>query len=386
MKHFFLFLFSLLILTSCVSKVVIVKNQYYPNGKIQLSAETVKNESHGITKEYNEEGELLYEYTFEKGQLNGITKKYPIDKEEFPELSYVEILFENGKKISYQAFYESGKLLEDGKFLNEETHGKVTQYYETGEKWKESVYTRGKSAEQLVFQKTGELLLIGETFDNKFNGKVTEYNKDGTIEIIYNYKDDKPHGRAVRYITEDTYQICEYQKGELLYCRTFDNGSDKLLEYIPYQNFVKQGVGFEYDTDGKDTVRAIHFNADTAVKAVYRNANNNIEMVVLFVSNKPNGIATRYFDNGKIKSQLNLVNDTLQGVSKSFYETGEIENEEHYVNGLREGISKKYYKNGQVQYIYLFKNDKLNGESSYYSFSGELIETMNFVDGIAQEH
>jgi antitoxin component YwqK of YwqJK toxin-antitoxin module len=333
MKTIFPFFLSIFILTSCLSKAIIVKNQYYPNGKVKLASEMVKNKPHGTTKEYNETGTLLYEYNFENGVLNGITKQYYFDNEDLPNVNYAEIVFVNGVRTSYEAFYKSGKLFEKGNYLNDELHGKMTQYYETVEKWVECMYDNGKSKEQLIFFKTGELLQKGETINGEYNGEVTQYYKDGTTEIIFNYKDNEHNGLAIKYLDEDTYQICEYQIGNLLYCRIFDNATDKLLEYVPFDNFLRHGIGYEYYSTGFDTLRTVYFDSDTVIKTISFYENKQAERIIPFVNNIPYGIVIEYHENGNIRMELNIVKDVQQGITKSYFETGELEWEENYLDG-----------------------------------------------------
>ena len=69
-----------------------------------------------------------------------------------------------------------------------------------------------------------------------------------------------------------------------------------------------------------------------------------------------------YFDNGQLKEQIPLKNNTLNGEYEAFYESGQLRAQGIYKNGKMTGSWKYWYLNGQ-----------LLSEASYND-EGELID------------
>jgi antitoxin component YwqK of YwqJK toxin-antitoxin module len=60
-------------------------------------------------------------------------------------------------------------------------------------------------------------------------------------------------------------------------------------------------------------------------------------------SNTTDGVKKYYRKNGKLKTELTILNGKRNGVAKNFYENEKISLEMNYVEGKRQGTSKNFF-------------------------------------------
>jgi len=72
---------------------------------------------------------------------------------------------------------------------------------------------------------------------------------------------------------------------------------------------------------------------------------------------KKEGVITKYYENGKIKSESNYINWKMHGEVKGWYESGEIWSLGYYENDVPVGVTREWYKNGQLEIEYNWKNN-----------------------------
>jgi TonB family protein len=94
------------------------------------------------------------------------------------------------------------------------------------------------------------------------------------------------------------------------------------------------------------------------------------------------GSVKTFYDNGKLKSEINYSNNIRDGEAKFYYENGDIKVEENYVNGKIEGLVKKYKPGGMLQEVFNIENGRREGPTSIYDSSGIYLTDINFENGI----
>jgi antitoxin component YwqK of YwqJK toxin-antitoxin module len=60
------------------------------------------------------------------------------------------------------------------------------------------------------------------------------------------------------------------------------------------------------------------------------------------------GIARKYYENGKIKNEIPYKNGEIHGIVKTYYENGILRQEENILSGKREGITRLFTLGGTV--------------------------------------
>jgi len=91
-------------------------------------------------------------------------------------------------------------------------------------------------------------------------------------------------------------------------------------------------------------------------------------------------VQVKKYDNGKVKSKVNIKNGKRNGLAKGFYKDGALKYETHFKNDKREGLSKAYFKTGKIKSEQNFKGGLLNGISKKYHKNGKLKSEFTFKD------
>ena len=77
---------------------------------------------------------------------------------------------------------------------------------------------------------------------------------------------------------------------------------------------------------------------------------------------KPDDIKTTYYENGQLKSTVQLnENGERNGTWESYYKTGQLKNKGEYKNGEQEGVWEEYYKDGEQKSKEEYKNGMQEG-------------------------
>ena len=92
-------------------------------------------------------------------------------------------------------------------------------------------------------------------------------------------------------------------------------------------------------------------------------------------------IVREYFDNGRIKSEIEAKGSLRQGITKNYSKTGTLLSEINYVNNKKEGPSVNYYASGKIHTRLMYKNDLKDGESIWYYESGKVFRINPFKNG-----
>jgi len=101
--------------------------------------------------------------------------------------------------------------------------------------------------------------------------------------------------------------------------------------------------------------------------------NGKVKSKVNIKNGKRSGLAKGYYKDGSLKYETLFKNDKRDGLSKGYFKSGKLKSEQNYKNGLLNGISKKYYKSGKLKSKFTFEDDlPLSGTA--YSKDGEEIK------------
>lgn len=93
------------------------------------------------------------------------------------------------------------------------------------------------------------------------------------------------------------------------------------------------------------------------------------------------GTTKNYSKTGVLLSQVNYVNNKKDGPAINYYASGKVHTKLMYKNGLKEGESIWYYKSGKVFRINPFKNGKLNGTQKFYFENGNIMAEVPYMNG-----
>ena len=81
-------------------------------------------------------------------------------------------------------------------------------------------------------------------------------------------------------------------------------------------------------------------------------------------------IEKEYYDNGKLKYEIQKFNNKIDGYTKYWNEDGYILNEVNYSNGLLHGEWKEYHLSGNLKYSITYQYGLKDGYELWYYDNG----------------
>lgn len=163
-----------------------------------------------------------------------------------------------------------------------------------------------------------------------------------------------------------------------------DNGSNtaKLAdgEMIP---LLPANAQLEPLNDGSGLVKSTVYAGDRIVEqGYYQNGyrvgvyttfharNGFIASMTGYVSGKKHGQSTILDERGQVQELFTYSNDILHGQYIMFNRT-RMKEKKNYLNGAVDGVAEKYYPNGKIMERASYSNGKLNGISRWYDQQGK---------------
>ena len=185
-----------------------VQNEYYPDGKIKISAMFRNGIPEGIKREFNSDGIVEKSYLYKNGILigegivkedgdrDGPWKDYYNDGKLKSEGNY-----DNGKQTGLWKYYhQNGKIEQTGKFNKQgKPDGTWKWYFDTGQLLKEENYRNGlREGLSAQYDETGQVVEEGEFVNGNEDGPWFE--KSGDNYIRGTYRDGLRNGMWYNYI------------------------------------------------------------------------------------------------------------------------------------------------------------------------------------------
>lgn len=243
-----------------------VVNEYYPDGKVKVSAMFRNGIPEGIKREFNPEGNIEKGFLYRNGILiaEGITKedgnRDGYWKEFFPDGSLrSDGKYDNGKQVGdWKYYHENGKIEQLGKFSKQgKPEGIWKWYFETGQLLKEENYSNGlKDGMMTEFDEAGKLIQEGEYVNGLEEGIWFEII--GDCYMRGTYRDGLRNGSWLHYylITRDSKTdsipsfkgnfVDDNPDGKHLFY--WDNG--KVKDEGLFVMGKKEGEWYKYNYDG----------------------------------------------------------------------------------------------------------------------------------------
>ncbi|MDD4602380.1 MAG: hypothetical protein PHF97_01060 [Bacteroidales bacterium] len=243
-----------------------IQNEYYPDGKIKISAMFRNGIPEGIKREYDTLGRVQRSFLYQNGiiigegivkddgERDGYWKEFYSDGSLKSEGNYDQgkqtgewkYYHSNGKTEqlgrfnkqgkpvgNWKWYFDSGKILKTESYHNGLHDGLSTTYDESGKVVEEGAYVNGKEDGEW-FEQIGDTYVKGNYRDGMRNGMWTYYflniQEAKTDSLIYfkgNFVEDNPDGKHVYY---------------------WDNG--KVRDEGSYMMGKKEGEWLKYNYDG----------------------------------------------------------------------------------------------------------------------------------------
>jgi antitoxin component YwqK of YwqJK toxin-antitoxin module len=191
-----------------------------------------------------------------------------------------------------------------------------------------------------------------------------------------------------------TYEIKDELEGLCLVTQWYENGqkdsdtnyklynsdATKALEDGLDPDFKKHGMETWWYENGKMKAEINHVDGKRNGSVIQYYENGQKEIEINYVDGKKDGLETQWYDNGKKKSEANYVDDKAKGMVTQWYENGQKTSEGNYINHQREGLATWWYESGQKYYEINYVDGKKEGLETHWDENGQKVAEINFKD------
>lgn len=257
-------------------------------------------------------------------------------------------------KVKY--YFSSGRISADLNYKNGQKEGVNKEYYDdlTNSPRSEVVFKNGKEHGKFVYYRAdGNVerkgiyyaeMEVGDTLlKNVYEGEIVFYQENGVKNRVENWENFKRNGAFETYA---------YRIGTL---STRTNYKDN-LKSGKEQHFDKNGQ-LTYEVSNKiKEMDGQKVSVKSGTQTVWENG--KLKSIVEWMDDKRQGFQKSYYPNGKIEQILFLKNDTITGTYQNFYENGQMKDDLFYYRKPKSDVSyyikwnKRYDENGDLNQIF----------------------------------
>ncbi|WP_291401586.1 hypothetical protein [Daejeonella sp.] len=224
-----------------------------------------------------------------------------------------------------------------GKFVNGQMTGEGVMIYEDSSKYVGNFVNYNKHGFGTFDFPDGDQYIGFFVSDELYNGKII--SPDGTVTYYHKKREvDEIFEKKSNYRPEIGVELIEY------FDKYFNRCTKENQVYYRY-------IVYRADNIPIDTVKTYYKNGQLYAKvfAVYQDYDDEGKSFY-------EGDAIFYYEDGKIKQRLHLVNNKVSGIDTSYYPNGQMAEQSIYLGGLRNGTCKEWYENGKLKSIAIYQD------------------------------
>ncbi|CAM1355952.1 toxin-antitoxin system YwqK family antitoxin [Tenacibaculum ascidiaceicola] len=266
---------------------------------------------------------------------------------------------------------------------------------------KDDVYNEKYRNENYVFyqedDKAGKWKKINPKLEIKLPKSHSTYffpngNRYAELEVL-----DSFPNRIIKYFNkqDELIRTVTY-KSDSMVNKVFENGYYKgyhsnlglLQSEGLIENHLYQGKWKFYHKDGKTIKQIVEYVNDTlhGMREDYWE-NGNLKSTVNIIKGKHNGESLHYYESGNLKERNNQKNGVFYGSMIKYYKNKNVESERKYWNDKLIDSCKTYYENGQLRLLQFFDLDtismKKSGMQINYYPNGKIEAELVYEENIA---
>ena len=269
----------------------------------------------GVNRAWDEDGNLIAEITYSKGQLQGLSTQFHPNGAIWKQMPYNK----NAPEGTATIYLNNGNIFSTTIYANGLKEGPSLRYWEEGKIASEETYTQGRLATGNYYNTSGNI--VAQIKDGA--GSRAVFGKT-TISELHEYRNGLPQGEVKIF-----------------------NPAGRLFKSYNVKNGVKHGPEIEYYDQ-------------------YRSQKPMPKLSVEWFQGKIQGLVKTWYPNGTMESQREMSGNVKQGVSSAWYVDGSLMLMEEYAQGkLDRG---DYFKRGDRAPISQVR--KGNGIATLYDSEG----------------
>lgn len=346
---------------------------YDEQGNTVTRSGFLNDELNGPQTEYWPNGRLKFRNLYEHGDLVSIIQFDTLGNQ----ATAMELRSGNGK---YNVRYPNGKSSAEGNYRNGLLDGVFTTFYfnHTPEAIQ---YFKGGLRDSIysAYNYEGKLVNQGRYVNNEKTGTWKKYDRSGQLYAEEHYDHDLLHGKTVYFYPDGQAEVeIDYVYGDRngLYKRFSEKG--ELMYQLRYRDGVV--VGYTYNNDKSVLVPEIAIPGKTGrVKTYYQNGTPSAEFE--YVDGKLNGVHNLYHSNGKPKLLSKDVFGSSEGLVQEYFANGNRKSKYNYQYDNMHGAYSEFYESGVVKESGSFYNGYPHGTITLFSEKGKRLDSRKYYYG-----
>ena len=303
-----------------------VWKEFHDNGKVKKEEFYRDDKVNGITKEYNNQGQLQTLQKFEEGEL--IKDAQEVEFAEF-----------------YKEFYEDGSLKTIGAIVNGKKIGIFREFDKQGNLLNCTVYKYDEKLAEGIVDTSGF-----------YQGEWRFYYPSGKLRAIGKYKDDKKIEKWLYYYESQVLQQeGEYNNGLPIKQWKWYHENKQLKRDEFYVKGLAEGESIEYDSTGVVVVKG-NYIAGLKEGQWYLKVGDHTETGE-YINDLQHGKWIHKYDDGKTAFEGEFINGIPIGKHKYYHPNGIVRLEGKFEMGRKEGDWIRKNEKGIETIRITYKND-----------------------------
>jgi antitoxin component YwqK of YwqJK toxin-antitoxin module len=333
---------------------------YHPNGQIKQYLNALNNRASGVYKEWHSNGNLKIESHI----IGGIA-----DLNNQAEESW---LFEGVSK----AWDEDGKLLAEIFYQKGELEGESKYYHSNGDVWKVIPYSKNlRHGTEKFYLENGELFQISTYQNGLKEGISIRYWTPLSIAYQENYKASKLI--ESKYFNKEGECISEIHEGNGFRAIL---GKNQLHQLQEYRDGIPEGAVKIFDGKGfLVRVYSIKNGEKNGEEIGYFSSSTGCtpKFLITWKEGQLQGMVKTWFENGTVESQKEMSHNKKNGLFTAWYHNGSLMLVEEYDNDQL--IKGEYYRLGEK--VPISKIEKGKGVVTLFDAEGAFSKKIHYQDG-----
>lgn len=303
--------------------------EFYSNGNPKKDENYKDNLLHGYYREYNNNGQIIFTLLYENGAI-------------------VESTNVDDTEINIVNRYDGeNRLVYSGPYRNDVPVGVHREFGVDGEVIRSFLYndnglllsegtidvSGNRNGNWKDYYPDGSLMSEGQYTNNLRSGIWKFYNNRGNLEQTGSYYFGRPDGTWRWYYENNT-----------------------ILREEEYYRGQRDGSYVEYSITGKIIVKGQYIDGEKNGNWSY-SSDNYIEEGDYIIGLKE-GLWQSYYSDGTLRYKGKFIQGNADGLHQYFYYNGTTREEQYYKMGIRDKTWRKYDEDGLLVLTVTYKNDK----------------------------
>lgn len=330
---------------------------YHPNGQVKQYLEAVNNRAFGCYREWHPNGQLK----IEAAVIGGIA-----DLNTHAESDW---LFD-GKNLAWD---EEGRLLAEIPYKKGELEGEARYFHSDGKVWKISPFCKNVlHGTEKIYLPDGNLFQATHFVKGLKEGPSFKYWNTSLLAAEELYE----KGLLVegKYFDKEGRTVSQIHRG-FGFKPLF--GKQRVHEFQEYKNGIHEGLVKVFDDEGHtiSTYFVKKGEKDGTQVDFYKSGKPKLH--ISWQEGIIQGVVKTWYENGSIESQKEIVQNKKNGLATVWYENGQLMLAEEYEN--EKLIKGEYFRMGEKLPASKIENGK--GIATLFDAKGHFTKKINYSEG-----